>query len=55
MPSSAVVGIVGRANVLRKRKIGWKCDPSVWIGCERVATVKKSGGRVIPKTLSDPL
>ena len=55
VPSSAVAGIVGRANVLRKCKIARKCDPSVWIGRERVATVAKSGGRVIPQTLSDLL
>ena len=41
VPSSAVAGIVGRANVLRKCKIARKCDPSVWIGRERVATVAK--------------
>ena len=51
----AVVGIVGRVNVPRKCKIARKCDPSVWIGCERVATVEKSGGGVIPQTLSDLL
>ena len=55
VPSSAVAGIVGRANVLRKCKIARKCDPSVWIGRERVATVANSGGRVIPQTLSDLL
>jgi hypothetical protein len=51
VPSSAVAGIVGRANVLRKCKIARKCDPSVWIGRERVATVANSRGGVIPKTL----
>ena len=45
----AVVGIVGRANVLRKCKIGRKCDPSVWIGRERVAMVQKSRGGSSPK------
>ena len=55
VPSSAVAGIVGRANVPRKCKIGWKCDPSVWIGRERVATVQKSGGGLIHQTLSDHL
>jgi hypothetical protein len=49
VPSSAVAGIVGRVNVLRKRKIGRKCDPSVWIGRERVATVAKSRGGSSPK------
>ena len=49
VPSSAVAGIVGRTNVLRKCKIGWKCDPSVWIGRERVATVAKSTGGSSPK------
>ena len=29
VPRSAVAGIVGRANVLRKCKIARKCDPSV--------------------------
>ena len=51
----AVVGIVGRANVLRKCKIGWKYSSLRRIGCERAATVKKSGGRVILQTLSDLL
>ena len=55
VPSSAVAGIVGRANILRECKIARKCDPSVWIGCERVATVVNSRGGVIPKTLSDLL
>ena len=45
----AVAGIVGRANVLRKCKIGRKCDPSVWIGRERVAMVQKSRGGSSPK------
>ena len=49
VPSSAVAGIVGRANVLRKCKIARKCDPSVWIGRERVATVAKSGAGSSPK------
>eukprot|EP01043_Picozoa_sp_COSAG02_P038380 COSAG02_NODE_2954_length_7671_cov_103.987718_3_plen_132_part_00 len=53
--SSAVAGIVGRANVLRECKIARKCDPSVWIGRERVATVQKSRGGVIPKTLPNLL
>ena len=51
----AVAGIIGRANVLRKCKIARKCGSLRRIGCERVATVKKSSGRVIPKTLSDLL
>ena len=55
VPSSAVVDIIGRANVLRKCKIARKCDPSVWIGRERVATVANSRGGVIPQTLSDLL
>jgi hypothetical protein len=55
VPRSAVAGIVGRANILRKCKIARKCDPSVWIGRERVATMAKSGGGVIPKTLPDLL
>ena len=41
----AVVGIVGRANILRERKIARKCDPSFRIGRERVATVQKSEAR----------
>ena len=49
VPSSAVAGIVGRANVLRKCKIARKCDPSVRIGRERVATVAKSGAGSSPK------
>ena len=49
MPSLADAGIVGRANVLRECKIGWKCDPSVRIGRERVATVQKSRGGSSPK------
>ena len=40
----AVAGIDGRANIPRKCKIARKCDPSVWIGRERVATVQKSRG-----------
>jgi hypothetical protein len=44
VPSSAVAGIDGRANIPRKCKIARKCDPSVWIGRERVATVQKSRG-----------
>ena len=49
VPSLADAGIVGRANVLRECKIGWKCDPSVRIGRERVATVQKSRGGSSPK------
>ena len=45
----ADAGIVGRANVLRECKIGWKCDPSVWIGRDRVAMVQKSRGGSSPK------
>ena len=41
-------GAAEGANVLRECKIGRKCDPSVWIGRERVATMAKSGGGSSP-------
>jgi len=34
---------------MRKCKITQKCDPSVWIGRERVATVQKSEAGSSPK------
>ena len=49
VPRSAVAGRCGGANVLRKCKIARKCNPSVWIGRERVATVQKSEAGSSPK------
>ena len=55
VPSSAAMGIVETANVLRKRKTGWKCSSLGRIDWRKAATVQKSGGEVIPQTLSDLL
>ena len=52
---SAVAGIDGGANVLRKCKIGWNCSSLGRIDWRKAATVQKSGGMVIPKTLPNLL